>query len=48
MAFHERVRAAYLDIARREPDRVVVIAADRTADEVFSSTWEALRGRFGL
>jgi dTMP kinase len=48
MAFHERVRAAYLDIARREPDRVVVIAADRTADEVFSSTWEALRARFGL
>jgi len=48
MAFHERVRAAYLDIARREPERVVVIAADRGADDVFSSTWEALRGRFGL
>ncbi|MDQ6894061.1 MAG: dTMP kinase [Acidobacteriota bacterium] len=48
MDFHERVRKAYLEIARREPGRVVVISADRPPDEVFSSTWSAISGRFGL
>lgn len=48
MAFHERVRTAYLDIARREPARVVVISADRAAEDVFSSTWDAISRRFGL
>lgn len=46
IAFHERVRAAYLAIARREPARVVVIAADRPPEDVFSSTWTAISGRF--
>ena len=48
MAFHERVRGAYLAIARREPSRVVVIPADRAAEEVFASTWKAIAGRFSL
>jgi dTMP kinase len=48
MSFHERVREAYLEIARREPGRVVVISADRPPEEVFSSTWSAISGRFGL
>lgn len=48
MAFHERVRTAFLDIARREPGRVVVISADREAEEVFSSTWDAISKRFRL
>jgi len=48
MSFHERVRNAYLEIARREPARVVVIAADRPPDEVFSSTWSAIASRFRL
>ena len=46
IAFHERVRAAYLAIARREPARVVVIAADGPPEKVFSSTWKAISGRF--
>jgi dTMP kinase len=33
-AFHERVRAAYLDIARREPQRVRVVDAGRSLDEI--------------
>ena len=35
-AFHERVRAAFLKIAKDNPDRCVVIAADRSAADVFS------------
>lgn len=33
-AFHERVRAAYLDIARREPQRVRVVDAARSLTQV--------------
>lgn len=35
-AFHEKVRAAYLAIARRDPARVKVIDTDRPADAVFA------------
>jgi dTMP kinase len=34
-AFHEKVRAAYLAIAKREPARVRVIGTDRPPDAVF-------------
>jgi dTMP kinase len=34
--FHERVRRAYLALARREPKRFVVLDARRTPDEVFA------------
>lgn len=33
-AFHERVRAAYLELASREPDRFVLIDASQSVDEV--------------
>lgn len=48
LGFHERVRSAYLAIARREPQRVTVIAADGTQDEVFSRTWRVIAERFEL
>lgn len=48
IAFHRRVRAAYLDIARREPDRVAVISARGNAAEVFGETWRILAERFAL
>jgi dTMP kinase len=34
LAFHERVRAAYLDLARREPARFVVVDAGGDQDSV--------------
>ncbi len=34
LKFHERVRAGYLAIARRDPRRVKVVRADRAPDEV--------------
>jgi len=45
LAFHERVRAAFLDIARREPERCVVIDAARPADRVFDTVKHALAER---
>ncbi len=34
--FHRRVREAYLDLARRSPQRIFVVPASGTPDEVFS------------
>ena len=41
--FHERVRAAYLEIARAEPGRVVVIDAARPPDAVLREVLAHLR-----
>ena len=46
-AFHGRVRAEFLRIARQEPERVVVIPADGAPDEVFEAAWTALAARLG-
>jgi dTMP kinase len=48
LAFHERVRAGFLAIARREPGRVAVVAVDGDAGGVFVQTWRILSERFGL
>jgi dTMP kinase len=48
LAFHERVRRAYLAIAKREPARVRVLDARRPAAELFRDTWRALAERFDL
>lgn len=44
IAFHERVRGAYLEIASREPDRVRVIDSDRPPDAVFADVRVSLEG----
>jgi dTMP kinase len=48
LAFHERVRAAFLAIARREPERVAVVPVRGDAAAVFADTWRILAARFGL
>jgi dTMP kinase len=48
LAFHERVREAYLAIARREPDRVRLIRSDAPREEIFERTWRILSERFSL
>jgi len=44
--FHERLRAGFLDIAAKEPDRCVVIDADREADTVFADVRDAVDERY--
>lgn len=46
MEFHERVRAAFLEIARSEPGRVRVLPAAASPEEVFETTWRELAQRF--
>ncbi len=44
--FHKCLRDAFLDIARREPDRCVVVDARGTPEAVASSIWEQVTRRF--
>jgi len=46
--FHERLRQAYIEIAKRNPDRCALIDASGTEDEVASAIWAAVSRRFGL
>ena len=46
MDFHERVRHEYLRLADAEPERIVVIDAVGTVDEVFSEIRGVLVERF--
>lgn len=46
--FHQKLRRAFLDIARRDPGRCVVLDGARSAQEVETAAWQVLRERFGL
>ena len=48
VAFHERMRKSFLDIARRHHDRCIVIAADQSEDAVAEAVWTAVKTRFRL
>lgn len=43
--FHRRVRERFRDIARREPDRVALIEADRPEEAVAGAMWQAVAPR---
>lgn len=45
VAFHERVRAGFLDIAAVDPERCVVIDATRDIDTIAAAIAEAVTGR---
>ncbi len=46
--FFERVRSVYRELSDREPDRVVLIDADRPSDEIAAEIRETVRRVFGL
>lgn len=46
--FHERLRQAFLDIAKRNPDRCALIDAGDDEETVAASIWAAVARRFGL
>jgi len=48
IGFHERLRQAFLDIARRSPDRCRVIDASADEDTVAEAIWKAVAARFAL
>ena len=44
LPFHARVRACYLELARSEPGRWVVLDAARPAEAIEAQAWSALEG----
>ena len=42
--FHQAVRQGYLDLAKKEPKRWVVVDAGKPVDEVAEKVWEAVKG----
>jgi dTMP kinase len=46
--FHERLRKAFVEIAKRHPDRCRLIDADGTEDAVGAAIFAAVAERFGL
>lgn len=48
LAFHERIRAGFLDIARREPVRCAVVDAAGAPDAVARAIWAAVCERLGV
>jgi dTMP kinase len=46
--FHERLRQAYLAIARRDPERCVVIDAAESEDAVAAAIWKTVARRYRL
>ncbi len=48
LKFHQKVRAGFLAIAEAEPDRVVVVRAERVIGEVQSEIQRVLAGRFSI
>jgi len=48
LQFHDKVRAGYLELARQEPARFVVIDATGSAEEVFERLRMPLASRLGL
>lgn len=45
---HLRVRAGFLDIAHREPERITVVDAGQDPDSVAAAVQNIVAGRFGL
>jgi dTMP kinase len=46
--FHERMRAAFLDIVRKQPDRCRLIDAALDEESVAAAIWAAVQTRFDL
>ena len=42
LEFHQRVRAGFLELAKREPERIAVVDACQPADEVTAAAWQHL------
>ena len=48
VAFHEKLRQAFLDIARRDDGRCVVLDAGGSEDQVADLIWQTVAKRFSL
>ena len=44
--FYEKIREAYRQLAKREPNRVVLIDGSQPVDKIDNQIWEILMARF--
>jgi len=44
--WHQRLRSSFLAIAGANPDRCIVLSADRSADDLEQAVWDAISQRF--
>jgi dTMP kinase len=47
LAFHQRLRAGFLEIARAEPERCIVVDVARPKEDVSEFVWQAVAARLG-
>ena len=43
LAFHEKVRAGYLQLAQQNPERIRIVDASQSLEDVIESTWAILK-----
>lgn len=43
--FHQKIRQAFCDLARDEPERCILLDANRAADDVAADVWRAVESR---
>ena len=48
LSYHDQIRQGFLDIAREDPDRCVVIDGSRPATAVAAAVWTAMSARLGV
>lgn len=48
LAFHEKVRAGYLGMAKAEPERFLVLSADGTPDQIWSRLEAGVKERLAI
>jgi dTMP kinase len=48
LSFHQRVSAAYHDLARQDPERLVLINAEQDLEQVIADVWQALIPVLGI
>lgn len=46
--FYERVREGYRDLAKRKPDRIILIDGSQDAEEIETEIWRMLSDRFPI
>lgn len=48
LAFHRRVREGYLEMARQEPERFVVLRGEKSREELQHQIWQIVCERLGI
>ncbi|MBS0242699.1 MAG: dTMP kinase [Proteobacteria bacterium] len=48
LSFHQRLREGFLELAKVESHRMVVLDADKTAEQVAEAVWSVVAERFGV